>query len=186
MIKETKKIFYQSLPALVIASLLSSIGGISLIFVREKVLFILPLLILLPALNDMVGDYGTILASKFTTWLYRGAVPLRWWKSRRLRDLIKNIYLIAFFYSILIASLASALSLYQGFSLTVSLFLRIILLGVATTTVMVILLSLLVVVIGIFLYRRKLNPDNYLIPFATSLADLGTLLVFGGLVHLLF
>lgn len=186
MIKGIKKIIYQTPSPLVTAAMISSVGGISLSFVREEVTTILPLLILLPALNNMVGGYGSILASKFTTWLYRGAVPLRWWKSTRLRGLIKNIYLIALFYSLFIAFLASVLSYYQGFSLTTSVFFRIILLGVVTTTALIGCLSLLVIIIGIFLYQRRLDPDNYLIPFATSIADLGALLAFGGLVHLLF
>lgn len=181
-----RKIFYQSFPPIILASFLSSIGGISLIIVREKVLFILPLLILLPALNNMVGDYGTIIASKFTTWLYRGTIPSHWWKSKRLRSLLKNIFLIACFYSLLNASLANALSLYQGSSLTVSVILRVILIGIATAATIVILLSFLVILIGIYLFQRRLDPDNYLIPFATALADLAALFVFGGLVHLLF
>lgn len=186
MIKEIKKIFYQSFPALVIASSLSSVGGIGLSLVQEKVISVLPLLILLPALNNMVGGYGSILASKFTTWLYRGTVPQQWWRSTRLRRLIRDVYLIALFYSVIIASFSSLISYYQGFLLTIHLFLRIVLLGVATTTTLILLLSFLVAIIGVYVYQKKLDPDNYLIPFATALADLGALLVFGGLVYLLF
>lgn len=186
MTKEIRNIFYQSLPPIIVASFLSSIGGISLSIVREKVLLILPLLILLPALNNMVGDYGTIIASKFTTWLYRGTIPPRWWKSKRLRNLLKNIFIIACLYSFLNAFLASALSLYQGFSLTTSIFLKITFIGISTAAIIVIFLSFLVILVGIFLYRRRLDPDNYLIPFATALADLGALIVFGGLTRLLF
>lgn len=186
MKKEIRKIFYQSLPPIIIASFLSSVGGISLSIVKGKVLLVLPLLILLPALNNMVGDYGTIIASKFTTWLYRGTIPSRWWKSKRLRGLLKNIFLIACLYSLLNAFLASLLSLYQGFSLTLSIFLRVTFVGLTTAATIVIFLSFLVVLVGIYLYQKRLDPDNYLIPFATALADLGALLVFGGLVQLLF
>ncbi len=186
MTKGIRENFSQNLPSLIFASCLSSIGGISLSFTREKILLILPLLILLPALNNMVGGYGTIIASKFTTWLYRGTIPPHWWKSKRLRSLFKNIFLIACLYSFLNAGLASALSFYQDFPLTLSVFLRVLLIGVVTTTAIVFFLSFLVILIGIYLNRRRLDPDNYLIPFATALADLGALMVFGGLVSLLF
>lgn len=186
MIRSTKNIFYQSLPALIIASSLSSLGGISLTIVRERILFILPLLILFPALNDMVGDYGTILASKFTTWLYRGTIPPHWHQSRRLRNLVKNIFLIALFYSFLISFLAILISYFQGFSLTASLCLKVFLIAVLTTVSLVALLSILIFTLGTLFYRQGYDPDNSLIPFATSLADFGALLIFGLLIHFLF
>lgn len=181
-----KKIFSQSLPALIIASSLSSLGGIGLSLAREKILLLLPLLILFPALNDMVGDYGTILASKFTTWLYRGTITPHWYKSKRLRNLVRNILLIALFYSFLISLLALLISHFQGFSLSMSLSLRVFLVAVITTISLVMLLSILIFSLGIFFYQKGIDPDNNLIPFATSLADFGALLIFGGLIYLLF
>lgn len=181
-----KKIIFQSLPPLIIASSLSSLGGVSLTLVREKILLILPLLILFPALNNMVGDYGTILASKFTTWLYRGTIPSHWYLSKRLRILVKNIFLIALVYSFLIALFAILVGLFQGFPLSTPVVLKIIFVTMITATILVALLSGLIFSWGIILYRRGLDPDNYLIPFATAIADLGALLVFGGLIHFLF
>lgn len=184
--RKFKKIFYQSLPALILASSLSSLGGISLSLVREKILFILPLLVLFPALNDMVGDYGTILASKFTTWLYRGTIPAHWYHSYRLRNLVKNILLIALFYAVLISFFALLISHLQGFSLTGLVSLKIFLIAIITTISLVIFLSLFIFSLGIFFYQRKVDPDNILIPFATSLADFGALLIFGAIIHFLF
>jgi len=181
-----KKIFYQSLPALVISSSFSSIGGIGLSMVRTKILFILPLLILFPALNDMVGDYGTILASKFTTWFYRGTIPSHWYRSKRLKILIRNILAVAIFYSLVIASLTLLISHFENFPLTATLTLKIFLIAMIATFSLVWLLSLLIFSLGMLLYRRKVDPDNNLIPFATSLADLGTLFIFTLLVHLFF
>lgn len=184
--KNAKKIFFQSLPALIIASILSSLGGISLSLVKPRLVILLPLLILFPALNDMIGDYGAILGSKFTTWLYRGAIPSRWYQSKKSRNLIKNILLIALFYSFLISSLAIFISSIQGFLLTFPLILKVTLVTILTTLSLVILLSLIIFSLGIFLYKKGFDPDNLLIPFATSLADFGALLIFGALISLLF
>lgn len=184
--RDIKKIFFQSLPTLIIASFLSSLGGISLSLVRERILFIFPLLILLPALNDMVGDYGTILSSKFTTWLYRGTIPSRWYHSKRLRNLVKTVLLIALFYSFLTSLLVLLVSYLEGFPLTTVLSLKIFLAAMATTVSLITLLSILIFSLGVFFYQKGIDPDNNLIPFATSLADFGTLLIFGLLVRLLF
>jgi len=186
MIKEVQKIFWQSLPTLLIASFLSSLGGIGLSLVQKKVLLITPLLILLPALNDMAGDYGTILSSKFTTWLYRGTIPFFWYRSKRLKNLVRNILLLALFYSFFLSSLVLLLSFFKGFPFNFSLALKIFLVSLITTTVLILLLSLLVFIFGSFLYQKKVDPDNILIPLATSLADFGTLLTFALLVHFLF
>lgn len=153
---------------------------------REKILLILPLLILLPALNDMAGDYGTILASKFTTWLYRGVIPSHWYRSRRLKKLIKNILLIAFFYSSLVSALAILISFFQNFPITPLLVMKIFLITVVTALSLVTFLALFVFSWGTFVYRKGLDPDNSLIPFATATADFGVLLIFSFLVGFLF
>lgn len=46
-----------------IASSLSLIGGIGIELVSEKLLPIVPLVIVLPALNSLVGDYATLIAA---------------------------------------------------------------------------------------------------------------------------
>jgi hypothetical protein len=80
-------IIRESLYVLLPAAIISSLGGIGLEVVRTKFLTILPLVILLPALNDMVGDFGTVISSKFTIALYRGYIKEAWWRSQFVREL---------------------------------------------------------------------------------------------------
>ncbi|MGB9675390.1 MAG: hypothetical protein ACPLYW_02200, partial [Candidatus Nanoarchaeia archaeon] len=61
-----KKILRESLVILIVASILSTIGGIGLEALKTKFIFLIPLLILIPALNDAIGDFGVIISSKFT------------------------------------------------------------------------------------------------------------------------
>ncbi|HUV42347.1 MAG TPA: magnesium transporter [Patescibacteria group bacterium] len=184
--KNAKKILIQSLPALILASTLSSLGGIGLTLVKPKLIVILPLVILFPALNDMIGDYGAILGSKFTTWLYRGSIPTHWYRSKKLKNLVKNVLLIALFYSFLISFLAISISSIQGFPLTFSLILKVTIVTVLTTLSLVILLSLTIFSLGIFFYKKGFDPDNILIPLATSIADFGALAIFGTLIYFFF
>jgi cation transporter-like permease len=60
----------ESLLVLVVTSLLSTIGGIGFEALKEKFYLLPIILIALPALNDMIGDLGIILSSKFTTTIY--------------------------------------------------------------------------------------------------------------------
>ena len=61
------KIMKESIKILILASLISSLGGIGLESVNVKLIALLPLLILLPAMNDMIGDFGAIISSRIST-----------------------------------------------------------------------------------------------------------------------
>ena len=63
------RIISESLKVLIFGSLLSSIGGLSLELIKTKLSAALPMIIILPALTDMIGDAGTIVVSKITTYL---------------------------------------------------------------------------------------------------------------------
>ena len=63
-------IIKESFKMLVLAALLTSLGGLGIQGIKQNLILILPLLIILPALNAMVGNIGTVVSSKFTTALY--------------------------------------------------------------------------------------------------------------------
>ena len=62
-------IIKESLKVLLLASILSAFGGFALESVKHAFIAILPLVVLLPALNGMIGGYGTIFSSRFSTLL---------------------------------------------------------------------------------------------------------------------
>ncbi len=74
----------QSIKILLLASLLSTIGGIGIQALQQKFFAFIPLLILLPALADMIGDFGTVVSSRFTTALYLGKIDTQWWLSANI------------------------------------------------------------------------------------------------------
>src|SRR3989344_4456058 len=65
-----RTIIRESIKILIFASVLSSLGGLALEHIKAIFVSVLPLIILLPTLNDMVGDFGTIIASRFSTMLH--------------------------------------------------------------------------------------------------------------------
>jgi len=176
-------IFKSSVKVLIIASVLSSLGGIGLQNVQESFVRVLPLIIVLPALTDMIGDFGTLAATKFTTAVYLGKIHGHWWKSHYTHRLFTKLLLIALFAALYVSAASYALAVVQGFHPDSGQML----LKVAEITLLT-TVSLFVLIFGIsaasckWLIKHGYEPDNVLIPITTSLADFGALLMFSYLV----
>lgn len=179
------RIISESIRILIIASVVSALGGIGLEAVQDKLVFFLPLLIVVPALNDMIGDFGTIVSSRFTTDLYLGKISRTWWASKSVNSLLKSVMIISFLSAIYISYLAAIMSLYTGFELTLALFFKTVLISVAATIILVGIIFFISVIGGLYIYSRKKDPNNFLIPITTSVADLGSMIIFSLLVTLL-
>lgn len=144
------------------ASAISLIGGIGLEAVKEKLLPLVPLIIALPALNTMVGDYAAIIAAHASD---PGERPFT--KRVLARAIAKAIWVNII--GVLILSIAIA---WQREYLFTGIFL--------TKFIMFVVLAMLAVVAGMFgltaaldkfLENEKLNPDDILIPIVTSVTD---------------
>lgn len=181
------KIITESVWILLFASLLSSIGGFGVEGIKQGILALLPLLILMPALNDMTGDYGIIITSRFTTMLFEGKIkPKNWWKSHLLHRLLGEVVIIGFFSAVYIAVLACIIAWFKDYSMTWELFQKVLLVSTATTLALIILQFFVCIIGGFFVYKHKHDPDNYLIPLSTGIADLGSMLILSVLVRVLF
>ncbi|MCJ7816656.1 MAG: magnesium transporter [Candidatus Aenigmarchaeota archaeon] len=179
-------IIRESLKILIIASIISSIGGISMESISAQLLVITPLLILMPAMNDMVGDFGCIVSSKFTTMLYLGKVHRKWWRSRHLHTLFLVILFTSFLTSVFIGVAASVIAYWQGFSLTFDVFLKILSIAVMSNLIIVAIIFCIAIIGGLGIYGKNEDPNNFLIPITTSVADLLNLVIFAVLVGMFF
>jgi cation transporter-like permease len=176
----------ESLKILIMASIISSIGGIGMESVSSRLVTIIPLLILLPALNDMVGDFGCIVSSKFTNMLYLGKVGGKWWRSRHLHALFLVILSTSFITSVFIGVAASVIAYWSGFSLTLDMFLKVLSIAVLSNIILVAVIFIISIIGGLGIYHKKEDPNNFLIPIATSVADLLNLVIFAILVGIFF
>ena len=62
------------------------ISGTLLSF-NEDLLYTIPIMLLIiPALNSLIGDISTVLVSRLTTHLYIGTIPPKIQKSERLKE----------------------------------------------------------------------------------------------------
>jgi cation transporter-like permease len=180
-------IIRESVKILLLASLLSSAGGFYLESFKSQLTGLLPLLILIPALTDMIGDYATIVSSKFTTMLYKGTIRKKgWWREKPLHVLFHTVMIIAVVSTLYIGSLAYVFAITQGFAFQFAIFLRIVEIALIAAIILTSLVFFVSVVLGFWIYSKKEDPNNFLIPITTSIADFGTLIVLVALVRLFF
>ena len=181
-----RTIIKESVKILLFASIISSFGGLALEHIKALFISIVPLIILMPALNDMIGDYGTIISSKFSTLLYEGKVGNNWKTNKELKKMFWQIMTVA----VTIASLSVIISLmiskFSNYELTTAIALKVLLIGLLDVIILVTILFLVAIVAGLYFYNKQEDPNNFLIPITTSVADFGNMILLAALVLILF
>lgn len=177
-------ILKESLIALLIAFTIGIVSGVSLEAIKSNFVILLPLIILLPALNDMIGDYSMIMVSRFSTLVFMKGEK-RWW-SEDLKKIVRTIVLVAILSSVYIGMASSFIAYLKGFPLNLSSIAKVVGISLVTTSFMIIVVSV-VSALGVFyVYKRKEDPNNLVMPVMTSVVDLGTILTFALVVSLIF
>ena len=140
--------------------------------INEKILYAIPIIILiLPSLNSLIGDISTVLVSRLTTHLYIGTIPAK----LKISDRITQD-----FYGLLLTTLLSLIFLVVlGYSIRITIvtdieivnpFMIILIIG-ATIFLLFGILFVILFAFSILFFRKGKDPNNFLIPFVTSLAD---------------
>ncbi len=171
---------------LILASILSSIGGIGLETVQEKIFLILPLLILLPALNGMVGNFGIIFSSRYTTLHYQKRLGKEKFMNRALKKHFILVLLISIICAFYISTLSFAISFIKGFKIEPIIYIKVSAITILSALILVFIVSIITVIAGNYSIKKKKDPDNIIIPLTTSIADLGSMIIFSLLVYLIF
>jgi cation transporter-like permease len=185
--KNIISILRQTFLAVMISASISMIGGISLTAVQDKLILLLPLLIIIPGLNSMMGGFVDVIASKFTTMLYLGEFKEdKWWKSDNFKKLFNKIMVTAFVSSLYLAIFSFAVAILKGFRFEPKLFIEICGMVVITTLIVLIMMLFLSIALGLFVYHRKQDPDNYLIAIMTSVSDVVTIVFLSLMLHFFF
>jgi len=163
------KIFKESIIIVILSSLIGLVSG-SVLTSNEEILYTLPILLLiLPAVNSLIGDMSTILVSRLTTHLYIGTIVPKFKSSKRIREDLIGLLITLLLSLAVLLILAYLIGVLSGVKI-VNPFLMI---GMISLTVLIIffMLFLLLFISAIFLFKRGMDPNNFLIPFITSLAD---------------
>ena len=181
----SKTIIKESVRILLLASVISSLGGLALEQIRTLFLSIMPLLILLPALNNMIGNYGTILSSRFSTMLHEKQVKEKWWKTPELKKLFLQITILTFSAAIISSLIAIVITFFtEGISFLVSA--KVFFIVLIDLILLANILFFITIYAGKYIYKKKLDPSNFLIPITTSIADFSNMIILTLLIILLF
>src|SRR5688500_12532602 len=161
-----KKFVHQSLWFIVIttggASAVSLIGGIGLQVVEHQLLPLVPLLIALPALNTMIGDYSTIIAA-------HAGDPFE--RSRSKKELAIAISWSVIINIVGVIALSLLLAIKRGYAPDYAFIVTFSLLVVGAILTCVAFMFFLTFLLDKIMERHRLNPDDILIPVVTSVSD---------------
>ncbi len=164
-----KKIFKESIIVVVMSSVMGLISG-TLLSTNEEIIYAIPIfIIVLPALNSLIGDISTILISRLTTHLYIGSIPPKVQPSERLKEDFLALLLT------ILMSLGFLLIL--GYGVVISsgkaIINPLIIITIIIFTIMILFFIMFVFLFisAIFIFKRGRDPNNFLIPFITSSAD---------------
>ena len=182
----SRVIIKESLKILILASILSSLGGVHLMSIQGNLISILPLLILLPALNGMIGGFGSIISSKFTSMLYLGTVKNDWRHSKDVKDLLMTVLAVALISGVYISVLALTMAIAKGFAFSFIIAVKVLTVTLISVVILIGIISIVSIVAGLYVFHKNEDPNNFLIPIATSVADFGSMIIFVFLVGLLF
>jgi cation transporter-like permease len=149
------------------ASALSLVGGIGLEAVADKILPLVPLLIAIPGLNDLVGDYASIIAA------HHGD-PKE--STRTKSQLIGAIFKVVGFNILFLVVFSLGLAYYRGYALEYSFMIKFFIFIASAIVLTIFVMFALAGVLEAILKNKKINPDELLIPIITSLADIVMLL----------
>jgi cation transporter-like permease len=146
-----------------IASSLSLIGGIGIELVSEKLLPIVPLVIVLPALNSLVGDYATLIAA------HAGDPSER---DRSRSDLVKAMLPSLLVNCLFIIGAGLFLSERRGYGLHLAFVITFVAFIVLSIIAVVSAMFFLTYILDKILVNHHLNPDDVLIPIITTISDI--------------
>lgn len=166
MNESKKNVRRQSLAFIIVstalASCISMIGGLGIEFTEKEFLPLVPLVIALPALNTMVGDYATIIAA------HAGNPGER---STTRRRLIRSIAKSTVVNIIGTIGLSLFLAYHRGYTSTPSFYMKFVVFVTLSVSMIVTVMFVITYTLDKILEKKRLNPDDVLIPIVTTVTD---------------
>ncbi|HUW43405.1 MAG TPA: magnesium transporter [Bacillota bacterium] len=181
----SKTIIRESLKILLLASIISSFGGLALEQIKTLFLSITPLLILLPSLNNMIGNYGTIISSRFSTMLHEGEIKGKWRKNKELKKLFFQMTIMTVVGAVLSSLIVIGITYFSG-GILLKTALKVFFIVLFDMFLLTNVLFFVAIRAGIYIYKKKEDPNNFLIPVSTSIADFTNMVILALLIILLF
>lgn len=144
------------------SSSISLIGGLGIESVQTKILPLIPLIVAMPALNTMVGDYAAIIAA-------HAIDPAETRRARKelLRALSKAIWVNI----IGVMALSLVIAQRRGYLFENAFLFKFTFFIIGAMIGIIFLMFTVTILLDKILERRNLHPDDILIPVVTSITD---------------
>lgn len=181
-----RTILRESIAVMVLASLISSLGGVAFEHAKETIFALTPFIILLPATNDMMGDFGIIVSSRFSELLYQQDIEATWWREPEIQRLFVQILTAAVITAVLTALLALGITVVGYSGVGTTFVVKVVGVVLLDTLVLVSTVFLVAVLSGLVVFRHEEDPNNFLIPITTAVADFLNIVLLTGLILFLF
>lgn len=164
---EFLKTIKESVYTIFIVSIIVNITGSVLSQISEIIGHRPEIYIVYPALIDTMGDVGAIVGSTATTKLALGSIKSSFKSIKYHRNQIVGAWIASVFMYVFYALISS---LYEG-SMNIFSTLRFIGLLLATNLFAAIFMVCISFGVAILTFKKGLDPDNFVIPIESSLAD---------------
>ena len=167
--KYVKTILKQSTPTLILCSFLGIFAGTVLDSFASILLNNPTILTLVPLFSGESGNLVSILGARLSSALHAGLIEAEFKFNEAVRNnfiIIILLYLIVYPFIAILADITSLLLNIEAFSI-----LHLILISLISGLVLIPIMIIIVFVIGIYSFKKGLDPDNVIIPISTSLTD---------------
>lgn len=145
------------------ASSVSLLGGLGLEYVSDRILPLVPLIVAIPSLNDLVGDYATIIAAHTGDPRERTSTHVQ---------LAKAIFKVVGINIVAIIGLSLLVGSSRGYVLTSEFLVRFASFTAGSIILVISFMFVAAHLLDRLLTKRHVNPDELLIPIITSVADI--------------
>ncbi|MEK6849085.1 MAG: magnesium transporter, partial [Nanoarchaeota archaeon] len=113
--------------------------------------------------------------SRLTSALYEKKIKGKWWKSELVRHLFRDVLGVTVITSIFIACVAYLIGWVRGFPFHWVLLTQTVAFALFTGLLLFGVLFCLSMFGSQYVFKKGHDPDNYLIPLASAIGDLGSM-----------
>ena len=160
-------------PIVLLSSFIGTLGGVGLASIRKEIEKKPSILMLYPALIDTLGDIGSILGAMATTKLAMSRISSFWGALKEgFTDLV-SVEIAAAVMHVLFGLTAFLLGKATGLTPDLLLLVNI---ALISNLISFLFISLLSFIVATQTFKHRLDPDNFVIPLVTSIADFGATL----------
>ncbi len=176
------KIFYQSAPLLAVCILIE-IGAGQLLELNRDLSFFALVISLIPLVNGVSGNLGSILGARLSSALHIGTIQ----PGIKQKELWNNIA-VSVFLAALVFLILAALVAFKGM-LTSTDFIEMVIVAPLVAILAGMTLTAILIVLSTFVafisFKRGLDPDNVVVPIVTTTGDvlgIGLTLMYAGVL----